>query len=64
MKGRELKELQKTCLNLAYLIQKNIDAYDDDLEETYSDLINELFKITAIYTKYLNEKHKDSTSQS
>lgn len=58
MQGNELKEIQGSCLRLAYLIQKNFDARDDDLEETYKEVIDELFNTTSMTMKWLNENCK------
>ena len=58
MKGNELKALQKNCLQIAYLIQKNIDAYDDDLAETYSAIIDELNSLNLFIGNVLEKEKK------
>ncbi len=58
MKGNELKALQKNCLLIAYLIQKNIDAYDDDLAETYSAIVDELTSLNLFIGQVLEKEKK------
>lgn len=55
MQGKELIEIQGLCLKLAYLIQKNLDSYDDELEETYKDVTDNLFLLATLVTKRLDE---------
>lgn len=58
MKHDELTALQKYCLDLWYLIQKNIDAYDDDLAETYSAIIDELNSLNLFIGNVLEKEKK------
>lgn len=58
MKHDELTTLQKYCLSLWYLIQKNIDAYDDDLAETYSAIIDELNSLNLFIGNVLEKEKK------
>lgn len=58
MQVNELKEIQGLSLRLAYLIQNNFDAKDDELEESYKEVVDEIFNITGITMKWLNENCK------